>query len=85
MSARTRSPVKLGLVRVPDEGSHRNFAEVNKAMSEMHPVVSSKETGAITLVAGVNRVRPPISHPSGRQVIWQNAHATIIDVQRKNI
>ena len=80
MPTRKRSPVPMSLSRVDDAGSEKNFRELNRVIAEFHPQVSARETGSVTLVTGVNRVRPPIKNPSGRQVIWQNAHATIVDV-----
>lgn len=76
----TKSPVRLLLSPVADRAAHANFREVHRALSDMHPAVNGRETGLISLEAGLNRVRPSVPHPRGRATVFQIGHATIVDV-----
>lgn len=66
------------LLRVEDSTLDRNFTELTKQFSEMHPVVKAKEV-AVALVVGDNEINPSIAAPQGRIITFQDAAASLFD------
>ncbi len=75
----TKRVVNLILSRLKDRDVDRNFNEVDKAMSELGPLVRARPTGFIDLVAGDNVIKPTVPGATGRLITYQSAVADLTD------
>lgn len=77
---RTRSIVdSLTIKPTGDAKADRNFEEIKRILSQMHPHVNGVPTGDVNLSTGANRIKPSIPRPTGRHIVYQSAAATLTD------
>jgi hypothetical protein len=65
-------------VKVEDELSNKNFAELRRVFFDMYAGAVAKETQA-TLAVGDNQIAPTVPFPKGRIITFQSAAANLFD------
>jgi hypothetical protein len=63
---------------VDDKTTDRNFAETSRMFLELWPGVWGHQV-SLALTTGDNAITPPIKHPTGRVIVYQDSAAVVFD------